>query len=152
MIGDDSRISRRAHASSYMLPISVLILVPLLLLWLTMDTPLGSFLPYYFDSLILLSGLTLTFTGMVLLIHCIRLFTDIGKGTLAPWAPTNKLVAVGIYRYMRNPMISGVLILLMGETIMLLSFVLWVWTVIFFIGNHVYFIMFEEPGLVARFG
>ena len=145
-------MSRRAHASSFMLPITVLILVPWILLWLTKDTIVGSILPYYSDPLVLLSGIILLLTGLMLMIQCIKLFSDIGKGTLAPWAPTEKLVVVGIYQYMRNPMITGVLMALMGEAIILLSFIIWLWTAIFFLGNHVYFIKVEEPGLVARFG
>ncbi|MFW9769754.1 MAG: methyltransferase family protein [Candidatus Thorarchaeota archaeon] len=145
-------MSKREHASALLLPISVLILIPWILSWLTMDTPFGSFLPYFFEPLLVLSGLTLVITGLVIMVHCVRLFANIGKGTLAPWAPTKKLVVVGIYRYERNPMITGVLMVLMGETILLLSFVLWLWTAIFFIGNHIYFIKYEEPELVARFG
>ena len=38
---------------------------------------------------------------------CITLSVRIGKGTLAPWDPTFSLVAVGPYRYTRNPMIMG---------------------------------------------
>jgi protein-S-isoprenylcysteine O-methyltransferase Ste14 len=80
------------------------------------------------------------------------MFSNIGEGTLAPWAPTQKLVVVGIYRYMRNPMITGVLFALLGEWIVLSNYALFLWFLFFFLGNHVYFIKSEEPGLVARFG
>jgi protein-S-isoprenylcysteine O-methyltransferase Ste14 len=121
-------------------------------MWITMDYTLGWGLPWFLDSLILLIGIMILVTGVLLTIHCIRMFTNIGKGTLAPWAPTQKLVIVGIYQYMRNPMITGVLFGLLGESIILSNYALFLWVLFFFAGNHIYFIRSEEPGLVTRFG
>jgi protein-S-isoprenylcysteine O-methyltransferase Ste14 len=45
----------------------------------------------------------------------IRLFLTIGKGTLAPWKPTQRVVVEGVYRHVRNPMISGVCFILLGD-------------------------------------
>lgn len=45
----------------------------------------------------------------------------IGKGTLAPWSPTRKLVIGSMYGHVRNPMIMGVLIVLTGEAISIMS-------------------------------
>lgn len=145
-------MSKREHASSYMLPITVMILIPWFMMWYTVDTTIGWSLPWSLDFLVLLIGMTILVTGAVLLVSCIRMFTNIGKGTLAPWAPTQKLVIVGIYRYMRNPMITGVLLGLLGESIILSNYGILLWFIIFFGGNHIYFIKSEEPGLVARFG
>jgi len=145
-------MSKRDHAGSLVLPIGVLIIIPWLLMWLTNDTTIGWNLPWTLDSLVLLIGVTIFFTGVLLLVHCIRIFSTIGEGTLAPWAPTQKLVAVGIYRYMRNPMITGVLFALLGEWIILSNNALLLWLLFFFLGNHLYFIKSEEPGLVVRFG
>jgi protein-S-isoprenylcysteine O-methyltransferase Ste14 len=75
-----------------------------------------------------------------------------GRGTLAPWNPTQKLVTDGVYRYVRNPMISGVLFILIGETIFFGSWLLFIWALIFGIGNTFYLRLSEEPGLVRRFG
>ena len=49
-------------------------------------------------------GIGLLAGGLLLFSWCVRLFAQIGRGTLAPWDPTRKLVAVGPYRYVRNPM------------------------------------------------
>jgi protein-S-isoprenylcysteine O-methyltransferase Ste14 len=46
------------------------------------------------------------------------LFAKVGQGTLAPWDPTRNLVAVGPYRFVRNPMISGVALMLMGQALL----------------------------------
>jgi protein-S-isoprenylcysteine O-methyltransferase Ste14 len=121
-------------------------------MWITSDTMIGWSIAGSFNLLILLVGVTILFTGLVLLIACIRMFDSIGQGTLAPWAPTQKLVVVGIYRYMRNPMITGVLFALLGEVIILSNYALFLWLLFFFIGNHIYFIKSEEPGLLKRFG
>jgi protein-S-isoprenylcysteine O-methyltransferase Ste14 len=82
----------------------------------------------------------------------IKMFSKIGKGTLAPWAPTQKLVVMGIYQRTRNPMITGVLIVLLGESIVLSSTAIFLWFLIAAVVNHFYFIRFEEPGLLERFG
>jgi protein-S-isoprenylcysteine O-methyltransferase Ste14 len=135
-----------------MLPIAVLILMPWLLMWLTADTIIGWSLAWSLDLLVMLIGITLLLTGVLLLAACIRMFTNVGEGTLAPWAPTQKLVVVGIYRYMRNPMITGVILGILGESIILSNYAVFLWFLFFFIGNHMYFIKSEEPGLLKRFG
>ena len=97
------------------------------------------------------SGL-LFLAGFVLFAWCVALFARVGRGTLAPWDPTQRLVAVGPYRHLRNPMISGVLAMLAGEALRLGSRWLGLWVATFWAINQVYFIAFEEPGLEARFG
>lgn len=145
-------MSKKAHASSYMLPITVMILIPWFLMWFTADTTIGWSFVGVLNPLIMLMGLTLLFTGILLMASTIRMFTTIGRGTLAPWAPTQNLVVVGIYRFMRNPMITGVLLGLLGEAIILSNYAVFLWFLFFFIGNHIYFIKSEEPGLLKRFG
>ena len=145
-------MSLQEHASSFMLPIGVMIIFPWFLVWLTSDTTIGWSLAWSLDLLILMIGLTILITGVLLMSNCIQMFAKIGKGTLAPWAPTQKLVIVGVYRYMRNPMITGVLFGLLGESIIFSNYAMFLWTLIFFVGNHIYFIKSEEPGLLKQFG
>jgi protein-S-isoprenylcysteine O-methyltransferase Ste14 len=82
----------------------------------------------------------------------VYLFAKIGHGTLAPWDPTRNLVAVGPYRYIRNPMITGVALMLLGQALLWGSRVLGIWACIFILVNHLYFVQLEEPGLERRFG
>ncbi len=77
---------------------------------------------------------------------------NIGDGTLAPWSPTKKLVTTGLYAYVRNPMILGVITVLAGESISVLSFKIFLWLCIFFIVNNLFFVIYEEPNLEKRFG
>ena len=145
-------MSRKAHASSYIFPISVMILMPWFLMWLTADITIGWDLAGPFNPLVTLIGITVLFTGILLMVATIQMFSNVGEGTLAPWAPTQKLVVVGVYRYMRNPMITGVLFGLLGEAIILSNYAVFLWLLFFFIGNHIYFIRSEEPGLLKQFG
>src|SRR6185503_10196352 len=62
-------------------------------------------------------GVLFITAGLGLFGWCVSLFARVGQGTLAPWDPTCNLVAVGPYRFVRNPMISGVALLLLGESL-----------------------------------
>ena len=135
-----------------MLPILVAIIVPLIILFLTNDWEFSSHLQGPFFLAFVISGAASVIAGIGLMYMTISLFASVGQGTLAPWSPTQRLVVQGPYRYVRNPMISGVLLVLLGESILLTSLVLFLWFAFFFVGNHFYFIRWEEPSLVARFG
>ena len=90
--------------------------------------------------------------GLALMIATNRLFAKIGQGTLAPWNPRQKLVVEGVYRYVRNPMISGVFFILMGESLATASRPLFYWFLIFVAINMTFIPLFEEPDLHRRFG
>jgi protein-S-isoprenylcysteine O-methyltransferase Ste14 len=97
-------------------------------------------------------GVFLLAIGVFLFAWSLRRFAGEGEGTLAPWDPPRKLVVHGPYRYVRNPMISGVVIVLFGEALMLRSMPHLTWAVIFLVSNAIYIPLFEEPGLRRRFG
>ena len=137
---------------SFVLPFTVLVVIPLLVVVGTKGFRFGWGLGMPYDALVVCIGLVIVMAGLYLLIATIVLFMNVGRGTLAPWAPTKKLVVIGPYRYVRNPMISGVLIALLGESIVFGSMAIFSWFILFFVINHVYFIRSEEPGLVKRFG
>jgi protein-S-isoprenylcysteine O-methyltransferase Ste14 len=99
-----------------------------------------------------LAGAVLLVAGAALFIWCISLFVRVGQGTLAPWDPTKKLVTIGPYRFVRNPMISGVAFLLIGQTLFWPSKTVALWALVFITINHIYFVVSEEPGLEKRFG
>ena len=104
------------------------------------------------DMLLKICGLVIGLAGLFMLLYTITLFGKFGKGTLAPWSPTQKLVVVGPYRYCRNPMITGVFFILIGEAGFFNSVDILRWAGLFFIINTIYFIMKEEPDLEKRFG
>lgn len=127
---------------SLILPVTALIIVPSLIEdHMIVQTGIGMIL-----------GCGFLFAGFTVLFLTVRMFIRIEKGTLAPWSPTRKLVASGIYAYVRNPMILGVMTALLGEALIFHSMKILIWLITFVFINTVYFIIFEEPGLVKRFG
>ena len=104
------------------------------------------------DMLLKVVGVAVGLSGIFMLSYTISLFGRVGKGTLAPWSPTQKLVVVGPYRYCRNPMITGVFFILVGEAGFFNSVDILRWAGLFFIINTIYFIVKEEPDLEKRFG
>ena len=137
---------------SFILPFTVLLLIPAAILWFAGNFRIGWGYGLPWDAVIVLAGAVLMGYGLYYLSITIWLFNNIGKGTLAPWSPTKKLVVIGPYRFVRNPMISGVLLTLLGESVAFGSIGIFIWFLLFFLVNHVYFIYSEEPGLMHRFG
>ena len=103
-------------------------------------------------ALPLVAGAALVLAGLVVWYATLRLFARVGEGTLAPWDPTRKLVVLGPYRHVRNSMITGVLLVLLGEAALFGSPWILAWAAAFFAVNAVWFPLVEEPGLVERFG
>jgi protein-S-isoprenylcysteine O-methyltransferase Ste14 len=97
-------------------------------------------------------GVGLAIVGILLFASSLRRFATEGDGTLAPWDPPRRLVVRGPYRYVRNPMISGVLFVLAGEASILRSGPHAEWTIAFFVINLIYIPLLEEPQLKNRFG
>jgi protein-S-isoprenylcysteine O-methyltransferase Ste14 len=141
-----------AHIKALLLPFTVAGATPAIILLLTSETSLGWGLASPYVYIIIVAGMIVIASGLRLLAYTIKLFFVIGKGTLAPWSPPRKLVVLGPYRYVRNPMILGVLIVIVGEAILFGSLWLAGYFALGFVANHFYFIYSEEPGLVKRFG
>jgi protein-S-isoprenylcysteine O-methyltransferase Ste14 len=99
-----------------------------------------------------LIGVICISVGLLLMIATIRLFVMVGKGTLAPWEPPQRLVVQGVYRHVRNPMMSGALFVLLGEALITASLPLFCWFLVAGVVYALYIPHSEEPGLIKRFG
>ncbi len=97
-------------------------------------------------------GLTLVVLGLLLAAASVWKFAAEGEGTLAPWDPPRRFVVRGPYRFVRNPMISGVILVLYGEACALRSPPLLAWALAFLALNFLYIPLVEEPQLARRFG
>lgn len=133
------------------LPGNVLIIIPSIILWSTNRTPYSFQITSSTEPLFWVA-LVLIVSGMSLGVATARLFLKFGDGTPAPWDPPKKLVVRGPYKYVRNPMITSVLISLTAEAIYFQSWPLLIWMSVFFLANIIYFPLSEEKGLIARFG
>jgi protein-S-isoprenylcysteine O-methyltransferase Ste14 len=123
------------------------------ILWLGGTDTLGLWRSVSASRVILpVVGIVCVCLGLSLMITTIRLFVTVGGGTLAPWEPPQKLVVRGVYRYVRNPMISGALFVLLGESVFTASLPLFGLFLVGGVVNAVYIPLSEESGLVRRFG
>lgn len=100
----------------------------------------------------MLGGVVLMGLGLAMAARTIAHFAQQGRGTLAPWDPPRRLVVSGIYRYVRNPMITGVLLVLAGESLFFASRAVAMWVAEFWVINAIYIPLLEEPMLARRFG
>lgn len=133
------------------LPCTGVVFIPAVLLWISRNSRFAADAsePIQIQFWV---GLCIAVLGLVLLIWTISLFARLGRGTLAPWAPTERLVIRGPYRHVRNPMITGVLFILFGEALLFRSWPIAMWMVFFFMINAIYFPLVEEKDLERRFG
>ncbi|MBI5304422.1 MAG: isoprenylcysteine carboxylmethyltransferase family protein [Chloroflexi bacterium] len=135
-----------------MLPFIVTVVIPSLVICSNGAVNIGWSLTPPLNFAPPLLGIGLIGAGLTLIVKTISLFANVGRGTLAPWDPPQKLVVRGIYRQTRNPMITGVLGVLLGEAMCLGVLGLFVWFAVFLLMNLVYIALIEEPGLQQRFG
>jgi protein-S-isoprenylcysteine O-methyltransferase Ste14 len=104
--------------------------------WRTGENPLG----YAFLAL-----------GAIVVLWCVRDFYVTGRGTLAPWDPPKRLVVVGLYRFTRNPMYIGVLLIVVGARLAFGSPLLKWYFVALVIAFHLRVVLHEEPWLLKKF-
>ncbi|HXH28936.1 MAG TPA: isoprenylcysteine carboxylmethyltransferase family protein [Candidatus Polarisedimenticolia bacterium] len=90
--------------------------------------------------------------GTVVYVGCVWGFGKVGRGTPAPIDEPRRLVIVGLYRYVRNPMYVGVLSIVLGWTIFFRSWRLLLYGGCLALGFHLFVVLYEEPHLARRFG
>ena len=128
------------------LPFNVLIIIPVILLYLTSYSfKQPNILQIVFFLICFIIGTF--FAGWSMLT-----FKSKGNGTPAPWAPPKNFVISGPYRYVRNPMISGVIFILLSEFFITKSLAIFLWFLLFLFVNLFYIHFAEEPALKKRFG
>lgn len=64
-------------------------------------------------------GCFLILLGLSVLLDAFARFTLYGRGTPAPYMPTERLVITGGYRHVRNPMYIAILSIVAGEALLL---------------------------------
>lgn len=90
--------------------------------------------------------------GAAILFMSVWSFARAGKGTLAPFDETQKLVVVGLYRYLRNPMYLAVMMILLAESWFFGSSRLLMYTGACFVAANLIVIGYEENRLRFKYG
>jgi protein-S-isoprenylcysteine O-methyltransferase Ste14 len=99
-----------------------------------------------------LTGLGLVGLGFALVLWCLATFAFVGKGTAAPFDPPRKLVVVGPYRFVRNPIYIGAVVAMLGAAMVLRSAWLVLYAFVVLVVTHLLVILYEEPHLRGLFG
>jgi protein-S-isoprenylcysteine O-methyltransferase Ste14 len=134
---------------------AVLYLIGVLILWRWLalgvrryDETLGVTLPRWTET----PGIIVTILGGVLFVVCNGLFAFLGEGTLVLFDSPRKFVAVGPYRFVRNPMYLSVLTMLLGFGLYYHSASILLLAAAAFLLFHLVVVVVEGPGLKERFG
>lgn len=90
--------------------------------------------------------------GLIILFWSFWNFLAQGRGTPAPLDPPKELVSAGFYRYVRNPMYVGVLLVLIGHFLWFGFWWLLVHTALAWLATHLFIMLYEEPTLKRKFG
>jgi protein-S-isoprenylcysteine O-methyltransferase Ste14 len=100
----------------------------------------------------LVLGIPLLGAGACLTGWCVWRFSN-ARGTPVPMNPPEALVTSGPYRWVRNPMVTGVFAVLAGLGLLLQSIgIVLIWTPAYVLLHWVELKRVEEPELVRRFG
>jgi protein-S-isoprenylcysteine O-methyltransferase Ste14 len=111
------------------------------------DAELGVALPAWTRPL----GIACMVLGTAFALTCVGTFVVRGRGTPAPFDAPRKLVAVGIYRWVRNPMYVGGFLTLMGFALYEYSVSILLLAVVMWLAAHLFVCFYEEPTLRAKF-
>lgn len=122
-----------------------------LLLYGKLDTALV-LAPILAPPLNLYTGAVVFLAGALLYTWTILLFARIGRGTQTPIVPTQRLVTSGPFAYSRNPMVSGVILLITGLGLLVNSYGFIAIGLIIPLAYLIFIKLVEERELEARFG
>lgn len=119
-------------------------------------------IPYFIlrpSGLEMIPSLSLRMLGILLMILGVygfswvsQAFVRFGKGTPAPFDPPKEFVARGLYRFVRNPMYSGAMSVILGEALLFASWHLLIYAAAVLTMLHFFVVLYEEPSLLKRFG
>ncbi|MBW2641992.1 MAG: isoprenylcysteine carboxylmethyltransferase family protein, partial [Deltaproteobacteria bacterium] len=90
--------------------------------------------------------------GACVSLWCVKDFVVRGRGTPAPFDPPTRLVLLGPYRYVRNPMYVGLFLVLIGETMLYASLFVLLYSLFLVAAAHIFVVFYEEPTLRRKFG
>ena len=90
--------------------------------------------------------------GAAVIAHCTWLFARRGSGTTLPGDPPRNLVQSGLYRYSRNPIYVGDILVVLGVSLLVGGVAPLVYTLTYTAAMHALVVLREEPAIRRRFG
>ncbi len=99
-----------------------------------------------------LLGVALIAAGLVPLVASFARFVFEGFGTPNPAAPPVRLVTGGFYRWTRNPMYVGIVVIVLGQALYFGSVALVAYAALAWLAFHLRVVLYEEPTLRRMFG
>jgi protein-S-isoprenylcysteine O-methyltransferase Ste14 len=90
--------------------------------------------------------------GAAIYFWCLWDFATSGGGTPAPIDAPKRLVVRGLYRYVRNPMYLGVLLVIAGWAVFFRSWQILLYGAVVWMFFHLFVLSVEEPMLGRKFG
>lgn len=125
-----------------LLPGTIAVGVPLLLNWGQQTS----------SGLALATAVSLFASGAAIYTWCVWAFATFGRGTLAPVDPPKRLVVHGLYRYTRNPMYVGVLLVVVSWAVLFQTWLSVLYIFAFWTYCQLLIVLYEEPHLAKVFG
>ena len=145
------------HARAVSFPVMMAVGIPSILVWqfnprLNKDQQLIKAESASHRFVRKICGIGCVVAGLGLFIETNRLFHTKGRGTLGPFDPPKELVTEGVFAYLRNPMLLGVYMCLLGQVLVTNSKHLGQYFGLFLAMTGIWFKMYEEPMLEQKFG
>jgi protein-S-isoprenylcysteine O-methyltransferase Ste14 len=96
-------------------------------------------------------GTVLMIVGCLLVLSCVGWFVVVGRGTPAPFDPPRSFVPGGPYRWVRNPMYLGALLVLVGFGLWHAAVSMVLLALPALALAHLFVVLYEEPALRRRY-
>lgn len=132
----------------YILPLIVLVLVPAFGLWLDPFPALSLGLWRWLGVVLIVIGLAIFITAHRLIY---RPEQWIEAASALPGEP-DELIVRGPYRFVRHPIIVGLTLILVGESLVFQSVMPFLWWLVMAVPGIPFIIFVEEPRLERKFG
>jgi len=99
-----------------------------------------------------IAALPLAAVGVAMVVWVSLSFVRHGRGMPVPIDPPKRFVSHGLYRWVRNPMYVGAVLVLLAAVIFTGSLWILVYTAGLWAALHTFTVLLEEPQLKRRFG